>query len=1045
MAKGGKKWEIMKPQLDYMMGPLIRNEMVIASGRSIGKCLESDQLVRMNTGEYVKLGSLIGKEFDVESFNEETRKFYWTKAIATDNGVKSTLKITLINGYNTTVTHEHPFLTQRGWIEAKDLRIDDYTVQPKCLPDHPYPNDEVSDEELKIIGYILADGSITGNGIRYSKQNPKAVNEMRNIVKKFDCLLKKDYKSQDRSRRGSYRISKISGKNNDLITLLKKVGLWGKNSHTKFIPDKYLKCSNKKLAILLNRLFTSDGWVDKRGVSLSMVSERLIDQIQLILLRYGIRANKSTKHVKYNGGINIAYTLNIAKTYLRTFFNEIGMFTKLTDDVTLLNEASFDLHKYEIPLTDTLRKQLEDDRKFTYKELESNQCRIRNEYMLLNEEKLKRYTILNGVEDKYRYLYDNIIWIKVKSIEDAGEHHTVAVEVPETNTHIINGVLSHNTSSIEHMIFMIAITQPKKWIGYIVRNQRHAVVLAQHLIDYFNKNEFTREMFMAYDKKDRVFTMRNGAKIEIRIVGHDKTGATTLVSGHYDFLFIDEAQLLLRKILDELLPSVKEGGKIIVAGVPNDIRDTVLYYYVTRKAALYYRYSSEESADWDEQKEQRAIEIYGGKHSSQYRNLVGGFWGDHASSVFRPSKIVDALVPNDSFRFKSFNGNVFEELVGQLNLPLLRHKYLFYIIGGDMGYTSTSPSHIVVWGAYFKKNSEGNEVQHYDVIYRLEVENMASLNTAKMLNYLMDYFNCKHVCIDAQSYGHQVWDHLVDKELYPHTYRRNKMYIYPAIFSRPMITGFIDTLDQTTGKDTREEIKVSEKVAATNKLAELFEDGRLHIAHEDSGAEDFVDLVTIMMAETQSATLRSLHPYTYSNSVNEHCFVGSTLIKTINGSIPIKDIKVGDLVLTRKGYKRVIDSWMTKKNAKVFGYKINDKYIECTPDHKFLINNEWKEISKLKTGDTITNSIIEEKVNQIEIHELETQDVYDITVEEEHEFFANDILVHNCVDGMRCAALVILQIIEKGFSRKAFSAGLGKPKRLGSNKFARKEPRRRHR
>jgi len=190
-----------------------------------------------------------------------------------------------------------------------------------------------------------------------------------------------------------------------------------------------------------------------------------------------------------------------------------------------------------------------------------------------------------------------------------------------------------------------------------------------------------------------------------------------------------------------------------------------------------------------------------------------------------------------------------------------------------MGYTSNSPSHIIVLGAYDKKDKsdpDAEKVQHYDVVYRLEIENMASYNMAKSMNYLIDYFNCKHFAIDTQTFGHQVYDHLLDKEIFPVTYRRNKMYTYAAIFTRPVIMGTIDTVDQMTREPVVEEIRYAEKVAGTTKMVELVEEGRFHIAHTDSGAEDFDDLVTIMMAETQTPSMRRLHPFTYSNSVNEH-------------------------------------------------------------------------------------------------------------------------------------------------------------------------------
>ena len=54
------------------------------------------------------------------------------------------------------------------------------------------------------------------------------------------------------------------------------------------------------------------------------------------------------------------------------------------------------------------------------------------------------------------------------------------------------------------------------------------------------------------------------------------------------------------------------------------------------------------------------------------------------------------------------------------------------------------------------------------------------------------------------------------------------------------------------------------------KMIELVEDERFHIAHEDATADNFDDLVTIMMAETQTPCMRKHFPFTYTNSVNDH-------------------------------------------------------------------------------------------------------------------------------------------------------------------------------
>ena len=80
------------------------------------------------------------------------------------------------------------------------------------------------------------------------------------------------------------------------------------------------------------------------------------------------------------------------------------------------------------------------------------------------------------------------------------------------------------------------------------------------------------------------------------------------------------------------------------------------------------------------------------------------------------------------------------------------------------------------------------------------------------------------------------------------------------------------------------------------------------------------------------------------------CFTGETLVKTYKGDIPIKDIKVGDFVLTRYGYKRVVWSGMTQRDADVVKINTNEGNVICTRDHKFYTQRGF---DKVNVGDTI--------------------------------------------------------------------------------------------
>lgn len=135
-----------------------------------------------------------------------------------------------------------------------------------------------------------------------------------------------------------------------------------------------------------------------------------------------------------------------------------------------------------------------------------------------------------------------------------------------------------------------------------------------------------------------------------------------------------------------------------------------------------------------------------------------------------------------------------------------------------------------------------------------------------------------------------------------------------------------------------------------------------------------------------------------------HCFIGETLITTISGQKRIDEIKVGELVLTRSGYKSVLNVFDNGTRL-VNAYMIGANKITCTPTHHFWTEeNGFKEVGHLTGMNTFC--IFEKgkiwKTTQLaqEFVEGNYEQVYDIEVEGEHEYFANNILVHNCSDSM---------------------------------------------
>ena len=134
------------------------------------------------------------------------------------------------------------------------------------------------------------------------------------------------------------------------------------------------------------------------------------------------------------------------------------------------------------------------------------------------------------------------------------------------------------------------------------------------------------------------------------------------------------------------------------------------------------------------------------------------------------------------------------------------------------------------------------------------------------------------------------------------------------------------------------------------------------------------------------------------------CFRGDTLITTIEGDKRIDEIKEGDLVLTRKGFKKVTHAWCSGEKDCIL-VNVEGTEIICTPDHRFIdvFDNEI-EAQDLKTGITLLKSVKFNK-NNYKLSPANASKpssvvgrytVYDIEVEDCHEFFANGVLVHNC-------------------------------------------------
>jgi hypothetical protein len=133
------------------------------------------------------------------------------------------------------------------------------------------------------------------------------------------------------------------------------------------------------------------------------------------------------------------------------------------------------------------------------------------------------------------------------------------------------------------------------------------------------------------------------------------------------------------------------------------------------------------------------------------------------------------------------------------------------------------------------------------------------------------------------------------------------------------------------------------------------------------------------------------------------CFLKGTLISLSDGSKkPIEQVKIGDTVVAYNDVRhcqeqaKVIKVFQHDPKENSFYYlRINGNLLEVTPNHPLYINGRWTAAGRARLGDHLL-SIDGSTVHIISIEKSHhCVPVYNLEVEQFHDYYANGMLVHN--------------------------------------------------
>lgn len=237
------------------------------------------------------------------------------------DGVSLSNKINLLGNYSIIGTPEHKILAvddsgEIVWKKTKNISVGDVCVIN-------YKNNLfgssrlISEDEAYWMGILTGDGSINQKGtIKLTNEDEHIINFAKNFCS--NCGLKLYIKQHGTSINcREMFIHSIKYRKR-----LYEFGMKYVTSCNKEIPLEIRKSPKNIVAAFIRGLFETDGWIDKRPViCISLCSKVLIDQLQTILLNFGIISSCTIKKTKKSD----AHVLSVYHHSIEQFNNKIGL------------------------------------------------------------------------------------------------------------------------------------------------------------------------------------------------------------------------------------------------------------------------------------------------------------------------------------------------------------------------------------------------------------------------------------------------------------------------------------------------------------------------------------------------------------------------------------------------------------------------------------------------------------------------------------------------------------------------------------------------
>ena len=529
---------------------------ILTGGPGTGKCVRADSLVLSESGllpiishwENAASASCFPDSFEIYKTGVIGKEGLASTSHVYFGGRQATLKIQSNLGLTLEGTQNHRIwaMTHSGpdWVRLDSLQSGDYVAIRRG--DNVWGQNALDPEVAYLYGVISGDGSqASSSGIRITNNSIPLLQRCQQTMQAHYGLTARIVPSRQtfdlRADNAAFRRRMIA----EGFPICK--------SEDKTIPISVMQASKSAVTQYLAGLFDTDGHIQCRtsgqvSFEITLKSQRIIQQVQVILLNLGIVSRIAEKKVNYQYKDNPTE----GRTYWRlsVFGKDIDRLMSNVPTVKIVppQERKYNTNRDTVPLPGHIIRAL-----FT-----ANGKRTRREWWQWKREiagtrkssrqrlmeLLERTNLskdLEAVAATVEACRDCYYWDKVISVSSS-EASVYDLTVPESQSFIANGFVNHNTT-VTNMIARAFDAQKKKLL--LVSPTGRA---AKRLSEVTGRDAQTIHRLLKFDPASHAFQFNETNPVAC------------------DVLIADEVSMLDAVLANNLLKAIPEHAQIVFVG-----------------------------------------------------------------------------------------------------------------------------------------------------------------------------------------------------------------------------------------------------------------------------------------------------------------------------------------------------------------------------------------------------------------------------------------------------------------------------------------------